>query len=419
LRREWEKRYEGTITPNLAGKRILFAYNSCVDKILHVRDTSWIVPRQPMPSRLDSMSDVSAALHFCMTNGVGHELIFQDMALRRHLEGFRFDEVRLGGQASIMAFMADICGAIPILYPGNVSGEMSELLPESTLVPQDGSLVSARGMRTHESMPHYVFEFERGLKVGGTRVMRDNRFIASIVPPDLEFDEGFVDMLPVLAREAQCSVISGFHLIAPRYRNATYRDHVEGIASHMRILKGDTKNKIHCEMASIGIEGLQYFRDMILPLASSIGANERELAFLAECMGKKIGTGIVDLYEGMVFLQERFRVKRIHVHNLGYYLCLTEHPERERAKLLFSSLAAAAKARLGEIRHISDIEQSREVPISEKGLGELKILARHLGSREILREGIYENLVCIPTKVVEHPRSTVGLGDTISSAFFF
>jgi len=419
LRGEWEKRYEGTIAPNLAGKRILFAYNSCVDKILHVRDTSWIVPRQSMPSRLESMSDVSAALHFCMTRGVGHELIFQDMALREEMEKLRFDEVRLGGQASIMALMADVCGAIPILYPGNISGDMSRLLPESTLVPQDDSLVSVRGMRAHESMPHYIFEFERGLKVGGTRVVRDNRFIASMVPPDLEFDEGFVDMLPVLAREVQCSVISGFHLIAPRYRNATHRNHVEEIASHMRILKDDTKNKIHCEMASMGDEGLRYFGDMILPLASSIGANERELAFLAECMGKKIGTGIVDLYEGMVFLQERCRVKRIHVHNLGYYLCLTEHPERERAKLLFSSLAAAAKARLGEIRHISDIEQSRGIPVSEKGLEEMKILARHLGSKEILREGIYENLVCIPTKVVKHPRSTVGLGDTISSAFFF
>ena len=123
--------------------------------------------------------------------------------------------------------------------------------------------------------------------------------------------------------------------------------------------------------------------------------------------------------EAMLKLAEKTLVRRMHFHTYGYYLALTDYKgEFVRDALLFAALAAAAKAKLGDINSIDDVVKAMDVPVNEK----VKSVEEALMREYCMRNGIAEldgyQLAFIPTKIVAKPKSTVGIGDTISSSAF-
>ncbi|WP_297503322.1 ADP-dependent glucokinase/phosphofructokinase, partial [Thermococcus sp.] len=111
--------------------------------------------------------------------------------------------------------------------------------------------------------------------------------------------------------------------------------------------------------------------------------------------------------------------RRIHFHTYGYYLALTDYRgEFVRNALLFAALAAAAKAKLGEINSIDDVVKAMDVPVNEKIKPIEEVLSKVYGMEDGITELNGYQLTFVPTKIVEKPRSTVGIGDTISSSAF-
>lgn len=121
----------------------------------------------------------------------------------------------------------------------------------------------------------------------------------------------------------------------------------------------------------------------------------------------------------MLKLAEKTGVRRIHFHTYGYYLALTDYRgEFVRDALLFAALAAAAKAKLGDVRNIDDITKAMDVSVNEKAKGVEEILAKTYGVKDGIAEVNDYQLSFVPTKIVAKPKSTVGIGDTISSSAF-
>ena len=123
--------------------------------------------------------------------------------------------------------------------------------------------------------------------------------------------------------------------------------------------------------------------------------------------------------EAMLKLAEKTGVRRIHFHTYGYYLALTEYKgEFVRDALLFAALAAAAKAKLGDVRSIDDVVKAMDVPVNEKARAVEEKLVAEYGMKDGIAEVNGYQLAFIPTKIVAKPKSTVGIGDTISSSAF-
>ncbi len=122
---------------------------------------------------------------------------------------------------------------------------------------------------------------------------------------------------------------------------------------------------------------------------------------------------------------KKLNINRIQLHDLGYYLCLTKPgfvtPSRTRQGLVLAATLAAARTKMGRISGPQDIFTGLEVPLSQEGLERLAELADLCGE-SLAKEGTttYEgfDLAYLPTKVVERPVLTVGLGDLISSTGF-
>lgn len=142
--------------------------------------------------------------------------------------------------------------------------------------------------------------------------------------------------------------------------------------------------------------------------------------------------GITSLYHGAVQLLKDLSLERVHVHSLGYYICVLAkgHPltlKEHRDALLFSSTLAAAKALTGDIESFESAAAGLEVPVSDKGIEDLENFKVYCVGKKLCTPDEFEygyiygadhNAVIIPTKVVEQPQSTVGIGDTISAGAF-
>ncbi|MFQ5892190.1 MAG: ADP-dependent glucokinase/phosphofructokinase, partial [Candidatus Methanofastidiosia archaeon] len=306
-----------------------------------------------------------------------------------------------------------------VCYPFRLSRELAMLFRENVLFPRNSKLVWAmKAFKKTESERHFVFEFQEGFKAFDFEAPRENRFITSFVNPNLEFSKGFDEML--LSTKFEKAMISGFHLILEKYENGTYRDFLKKVKEHIKILK-ENETEIHLEFASINSERVKRaVISEILPLVSSLGLNEVELSSIMGFFKRDSSEDVISVLENLEFLKNRFELSRIHLHDFGYYLCLEERLNQN--SLLYSSLAGASKAYFGEIRQREDLFRAFRVPISHLGLEKLRILGVYLESREFLDTGIFNMgdyfIDLVPTKIVSNPKSTVGLGDTISGIGF-
>ena len=75
---------------------------------------------------------------------------------------------------------------------------------------------------------------------------------------------------------------------------------------------------------------------------------------------------------------------------------------------------ASTKAALGQISDIDDLETGLEIPHNKHGKV-LKEIVEKLSKEKELEE---YRIILVPSRIVENPKSTVGLGDTISAGAF-
>ncbi|MCK4927993.1 MAG: hypothetical protein KAS11_05955, partial [Candidatus Aenigmarchaeota archaeon] len=170
----------------------------------------------------------------------------------------------------------------------------------------------------------------------------------------------------------------------------------------------------------------------LLPSVDSLGCNERETCIFLRSMGKKdladniknSGYSAKYLLEGIRYIKKKTGLKRVHVHNINYMLCLADKdyasPEKTRDAMQLCVMSAFAKSIRGFIHHAMDLDLSNNIGLNSKGMKQLSLMDRHQASK--IGEGIYscgkDYLVMVPTKIGVHAKATVGLGDTVSSTAF-
>ena len=112
------------------------------------------------------------------------------------------------------------------------------------------------------------------------------------------------------------------------------------------------------------------------------------------------------------------------MHMYGIYITIQDKnfpvsPQKIRNGMILAATAAASKASVGHLKTKEDILSACKTDINEKSLKELEILSKYIKSDNLLKNGIcsYKNfdIISIPAKIIEKPKTLVGMGDTISS----
>ncbi len=424
--------------------RVLLAYNTNIDAIKYLdgRDLEERVNKagkeevlrysNALPQRIESVPQLLGSILWSIKRGKAAELFVEDCPTRFYMKRWGWDELRMGGQVGIMAnLLGGVYGVPVIAHVPQLSRLQASLFKDGPIyVPklEDGTvkLVHPRNFGgDEESCIHFIYEFPRGFRVFDFEAPRENRFIgaADDYNTTLFIRDEFRENFEKIAESSSPAIISGLQALTKK----NYREPFEIIGEHLNVLNG-LEIPAHLEFAFTPDETV---RKAILDLLGkfwSVGLNEVELASIMEVMGEK---GLAEkllvhdpvdpiaVTEAMLKLAEKTLVRRIHFHTYGYYLALTDYKgEFVRDALLFAALAAAAKAKLGDINSIDEVVKAMDVPVNEKVKSVEEALMREYGMRNGIAELDGYQLAFIPTKIVARPKSTVGIGDTISSSAF-
>lgn len=431
--------------PNVKG--VLLGYNTNVDAIKYLdkddlekriieigKEKVFEVIENP-PEKISSLEDLFGGILRSIKLGKAMEWFVDSEEVREYLREWGWNELRIGGQAGIMANLLGGVYRIPTIVhvPQNPKLQAELFVDGPIYVPifegNELKLVHPKEAVSDEGeLIHYIYEFPRGFQVFEIQAPRENRFIANAddynarVYMRREFREGFEE----IAAKVELAIISGLQVLKEYYPDGTtYRDVLDKVESHLNTLNRYNV-KSHFEFAYTASRRVREELIELLPKFTSVGLNEVELASIIDIIGDKelarevLEGHVFSVIDAMNILMDETGIERIHFHTYGYYLALTQYRGEEvRDALLFASLAAAAKAMKGNLEKIEQIRDALSVPTNERAIILEEELEKEFTEFENgLIDMVDRQLAFVPTKIVASPKSTVGIGDTISSSAF-
>ncbi len=436
--------YENVTNAMPRVRGVLLAYNTNVDglKYLETNDLEERIERvgrervfelvEKPPGRIRNLEELFAGILWSITHGKAAEWFVESDEVREYLMEWGWDELRMGGQAGIMANLLGGVYRVPVVVhvPQNTETQAGLFMDGPIYVPRfyDSAfeLVHPReAVEDGEDLIHYIYEFPRGFRVFEVEAPRENRFIANAddynarVYMRREFREHFKK----IAERVDLAIISGLHVLKERYSDgSTYRDVLDRVASQLRVLNR-LGVKSHFEFAYTASEAVREGIIEMLGNFTSVGLNEVELASVMEIVGDSTLAEEVlngDLFatiDAMNLLMDETGIERIHFHTYGHYMALTRYRgEHVRDALLFAALAAAAKAMHGNLERLPQVRDALSVPTNERAFPLVEALEREMDMENGIVDMTDRQLAFVPTKIVASPKSTVGIGDTISSS---
>jgi len=457
------KSTEGVITAfNTNIDALHFVRSGEVRKILEVNsDLEREVLRKLVtpPSKIERIADFLAGLLYAMRLGCGMELTISRKETSEWIRSaFKIDEIRMGGQAGIMANVLANLG-VKNVHPhvSQLSSMQAELFVKSASIKvptfKEEKVIMEKPSRVFrekdEPLIHLVFEFSKGtrVKINSTTVVspNSNRLIATWdeFNSRLSIDSAFSIGTKRIIKNVDKAMISGYQLLRRDYPDkTTYRDHVDNSVELISSWKKlNPKLKIHFEQAFLrDPEIIRYVFDEVFPYVDGFGVNENELCSILEAYGfndlaKEIKSRFAApcLYDGMEKLFDLIKVSRIDLHTRDFAISLLKPnygitPRTEQNALLFGALCAATRALTGQFGNLEEINNASASPrlhLNELGLKEHERFSRKVDTLglstkgEFFKSGIATAddhwIIYIVTKITDNPVSTVGLGDCITA----
>ena len=402
-----------------------------------------------IPAEIRTPADLLVGLLNSLQNGKALQLMIREETTYTWImEHLGYDNIRMGGTSGNMAnSLAPLPLPRILVYANPLTKEQAELfVPSDNLfvINPSGKLESPQSAWQGEGIYaiHWIFEYPQGLKlrIGDTVIEspRANRYIAAWNPINnkLQIEENFMKHLPAIAGGFSHFIVSGFHILSEKYPDGTtWETYLKPVARFLReTKKTHTDLRFHYEFASIASSAIRKgIVDHILPTVDSLGLNEVELCAVLRDQGEpglaqdiEKHSSMAAVLRGLERLADRTGLRRIQLHDLGYYLTLVDSEyttgEQCRDGMLFGATLAASRSTIGKVGTWEEILTGLNVPLAKGAEERLQALAEELGCEEFVNTGVGSkngrHIVFVPTKVVEKPVLTVGLGDLISSSAF-
>ncbi|HLD63199.1 MAG TPA: ADP-dependent glucokinase/phosphofructokinase [Candidatus Norongarragalinales archaeon] len=455
----WSDRFELKKAPKLA--RVLTAFNANVDAMvfgLHqpvkalasLSQTELAEIEKKSDSELreiKSQSDFFSALLHCVKTGKAMHLHASQGVFDWMGSVFTADETRIGGQAGIMANQLSAFHDFVLTYSSLLSPLQASFFDQKVCFPSTSGKklvchpakkVARKGDATKVN---WIFEFKNGEKLKVKNEFHSPRSNRLIVSSPAHYTPIFENVdVAQLAKHAGVAMLSGFQQL---HLDKNLGSTLKKISSQIAELKNANKSLVvHWEF--VPMDDKKTEKQVLLSVGKavdSMGLNEVEIADVLKALGAKKEADRLDkienaysLYLGGRKLLEMLKLDRVHLHSFGFQIAVLRNPyavdvEKARDALVFSSVIAALKALKGSSFVSKKEFESHALVPSETGLNQIRALEGGLDEervkrfssmarRSLLESGIFElkdhYVIIVPSPIVQ-PKSTVGLGDVISS----
>jgi ADP-dependent phosphofructokinase/glucokinase len=457
----WEQKFAQTKKIKLA--KALTAFNSNVDYVVlglhHAEKASSMLTHEEVsfakkkvdaePKEIKGMRDFYWALLHCVKTGKALHLPADSEVFEWLEKAFTPSEKRIGGQAGIMANQLSAFHDFVLTYSSLLSPFQAGFFDKNVCFPvlKGKKLICLQAKKAarveHATKINWIFEFKanESLNFGGEvfTAPRSNRLIVSSLTHYLPvFSEHF--NLQEVGKVVDVAFLAGFQQL---HFDKNFNQTLEKIKKQIKLLKSKNE-KLFVHWEYVPIDDKEIGRKVLKALGPSVdgmGLNEVELAEVLNLLGCsteadriKKNENSYTLYKGAKKLLDVLKLQRVHVHSFGFQILVLKNPypiplEKCRDSLIFSSIVAALKASKGTGFVTKTEVASHSLLPSASGLNQLRALEGGLDEermkrhssferRALLESGVFElkdhYVICVPAPIV-HSKSTVGLGDVITS----
>ena len=409
-------------------RRIVFGYTSDTDVLLTYDEAAFNeiltkYMKTDMYCRaddvIDSMETFARFVTYYMSNGLGGEVDIVNEEVVQYLLSHFQTQYSLGVTCAQGAAALGTVGMPLLVQISDKCEKVCELMDYPGLeCVRDGKPVPIREIAEGEPVYHIIFSYTKGdtFRIGDTvyTVPISNRLILDYdtIHKDIVVEEDFKRYLEEHAQDVISYNISGFNAIIDT--ELTLR-RMDELGRHYRAVKEKNPHcKIYFESAhylSPDVKHLVYRE--ISRYVNVMGMNEEELvAHTKECGASLDNSSLPDVLKGMELLIEKYQVNGIILHTKDYSMYYGDEMTETNIEkgLTMGNLLSGTRARVGHYGNLDEIRESLQCPLSEVGLA----FAEELEQMKLERSACL-----VPSRYMEKPVCTIGLGDTFVAGVQF
>lgn len=362
-------------------------------------------------TQINNMSELLETMVFYCLHGIGGEAGIKDIGLVE--EGFDWI-LGMGGTGTQAAMALSAVGCPSVVHLTDDSKEVCDMLNQQYIytISNDGEMVHTNQVdHTARQEVHCIIQFKKGDKIRlgqqEAEIPVSNRLILANMTVNVEMPlrKSFFKYVELQAASFTSNVLSSFNevqdpeLLAERL--ASVKEHLKSyrLTNPTGIVFFEDAHYHNHTTRRLCIEALY-------PQVDIVSLNEDELknTFEMYCCGSDV-EDIISCIEGIKFIRQKFGIRKgIIVHTKDYAMYVGDCKSIDIEKgLMYGNMLATAKAMNG---WYGSREQILET---------LNLLSSRAGDhkRKIIMESTYKNeVVIVPSKYIDKPNYTIGLGDS-------
>lgn len=404
------------------GKRPVMAYTSNLDVVVQW-DPGYFqklldryMKAEPVYQKeetIDSMEDFVRILSYYAIHGFGGEVEITSGKVVEMLKEYFPLKYGLGGTC---AQGAAALGAMKVPVLIHVTDQAEEVLEwldyEGVESIKDGKRVPIMACVSGETpAQHIIFQFTKGdiLEICGKKyeVPVSNRLITDYdqIHKIMPVKQDFLRYLEENAENMYSYDISGFNAIVSL---DVIKERLEELKAHYKVLKSRNPDiKVYFESAHfISAKVRDYLYEDLSPYWDIMGMNEEELVDLMLGRGMEVDQDdLVSILEGLDAVLKLYPVKGIVMHSKDYALYYGEPMEGVDLEmgLTIGNLMSGTRARIGRYGTQEECRETMSLSLSPVGVR---------FAEQAAKMDLKKKLVLVPSRYMEKPRYTIGLGDT-------
>ncbi len=407
------------------GRRHVFGYTSNYDVVLKwdvdgynqiLKEFLKEEPGAQAGDTIDTMEDFARISSYCLIKGIGANFDITSVEVCKYLQNHFASEPALGGTCAqgaaalatlgfpMVAQLTDKCREVCGMM--NISG--MQVVKGKELVP------IMEGASDEPPVYHMILQFSKDDKivVNGKEyaVPLSNRLILFYdkIHKTVPIDQCFFDYWNEHTDRIASYLAAGFDAVVD---TKIMEERLNELCAHFETMRQKNPDFIFY------LEGAYYMnpevKEMLFkrmaPYANIVGTNEEELVAQNEAYGVK--TDVTDLdsvIAGLDSMMERYSVRGVVLHTKDYSLYYGEELKGVNIEkgLTMGNLMSGTRARIGKYGSQEECHESLSLPLSPVGLA----FHDRLEQMELSRQA-----VLVPSRYLEHPKYTIGLGDTFVS----
>ena len=403
-------------------ERIILGYTSDLDVVLDWDETTFTdilstyfvdEPGFRTGDVIDSLEAFARIVSYHMIHGLGGEIDITNVAVCEYLEKRFHTEYALGGTCAQGAAALNAVGFPVIAHITDRSTEVCKLMSGAGLdtITNQGIVPMMQSATNELPVRHMILQYPKGTKIDvngkiyqapvSNRLIMDYDTIHKTVP----IDRVFLDYCERNAIQIPVYCVSGLNGIIDEQ---IMSNKVDELIKHYQVVKQNNQN------CTIYLEGACYLnaelKNLVFDRLSSVvdlyGMNEEELVEHALRFGLETDKdNLSSVLTALQLLLEKYPVRGIILHTKDYAMYFGKRiadVDMEKG-LTLGNLMAGTRARTGRYGSYEDCRESMQLALSPDGL-------RFAEELEAMQQ---EQSVCIvPSRYMEHPKYTIGLGDT-------